>query len=311
MDWQIVSIACFFVLAISAVSTRIVVQRNKKKALRNRVEALVPLSMPVAVNTEQAPVTKLLPSQTDSQVRKMIDLAGWNAQPQELLMGSVCLFSGTAVALFALFDANPLLCVVAGLCLASIPWIFLAVKANSVRQKLTFQLPNALDLMVSVLKSGYSLPQAIKAVANEMPQPCAREFGEILHRINLGQGLSEALTYTVAKYGSFELDLLRRAFAIHAEVGGSLSELLEKTNKTLKERIKLKRHIEVLTGPSKLSATIVGLLPFVMAGGFYLVSPSYLSPILTTRVGNVLIVIALVLQMIGVFVMRRLASFKV
>ncbi len=311
MDWQILSAAVLILLAISVVSTRVIVQRNKSKALRSRVEGLVPLAMPVTVNTEIAQATKFLPVQAESQIRQMIELAGWNVQPQEVLLGSLCLLAGVGVALFVLVQAPALICLVGGGVSASIPWLSLAVTAHRVRQKLTFQLPNALDLMVSVLKSGHSIPQSIKAVSNEMPKPCGREFAEVLHRINLGQTLPEALSYTVARYGSFELDLLRRAFAIHAEVGGSLSELLEKTNKTLKDRIKLKRHIEVLTGPSKLSAIIVGLLPFLMAIGFYLVSPNYLAPILTTRMGNVLIAMALVLQLIGVLVMRRLASFKV
>jgi tight adherence protein B len=315
MDLQLIAAALFLLLIISVVSTRIAVKQRNKRVLRNRVQELIPLTT-VASSAIAEPVAVaesefLLPAGIDVRVRQWIELAGWNARPLDVVISSVCIGALVGTALFVLLSVNPFLAVIPALMVAVVPWVCLFVQAQRTKRKMSMQLPNALDLMVSVLKSGHSIPQSLKAVANEMPQPCGREFGEVLHRVSLGQSLSEALTYTVARYDSFEIDLLRRAFHIHSEVGGSLAELLDKTNKTLRDRIRLKRHVETLTGPSRLSAIIVGLLPFVMAIGFFIVAPTYLEPLFKTKMGQVLMTVGLILQTSGYLIMRRMANYKV
>jgi tight adherence protein B len=199
----------------------------------------------------------------------------------------------------------------AGACLATVPAIAVAVRSSKRRVKFSEQLPDAIDLMVSVLRSGHSVPQAVKAVADELPDPCGTEFGELAHRMNLGQTLSDALVYSSLRLRSYELDLIRRAVTIQAEVGGSLAELLERTNWTLRQRLKLVRQVRVLTAQSRLTAVIVALLPAVMAAGLNYVSPDYLRPLLATEPGRLLLVAAVFLQLLGLFVMKRMSNMKV
>lgn len=302
------------IVAISVVATRVVVKKRTKDQLRSRVADFIPLAKKAvatpAAKTE-ADQVQFIPTWLQTWIARRMELAGWNAEPTDLILGTVCLLAVSTSVLHLVLNLHLAFSLLISLILAALPATILAMQANRTRQKLAMQLPNALDLMVSVLRSGHSLPQSIKAAANEMPNPCGREFGEVLHRVNLGQPLPEALSYTVARYESFELDLLRRAFHIHSDVGGSLAELLEKTNSTLRERIKLKRHVEVLTAPSKLTSWIVAALPFVVAGGCFMLAPDYLSPLLSTRIGNALVAVALVLQLTGLLILRRMASYKV
>src|SRR6185503_14900452 len=88
---------------------------------------------------------------------------------------------------------------------------YLVVRARSEKMRLKFQtqLPNAIDLMISVLKSGHSIPQAVRSVSEEIAEPCGQEFSEVFGRMNLGQSLPDALLSSVAKWDSFELDLVR------------------------------------------------------------------------------------------------------
>lgn len=309
--WTVAGI--FVLLAASIAATKIVVEQRVKQQLRARVTEFVPMELPAAPLPE--PRTQKsnfsLPEWIEQPLLARLALAGWNARPDDLLLGSLCLFAGVLTALFVGMQVPLIFAVLVSSMVACIPFVCVFAQSQRTKKKMTLQLPNAIDLMVSVLRSGHSIPQSIKAVANEMPDPCGREFNEILQRVNLGQSLSEAMEYTVARYGSFELDLMKRAFHIHSEVGGSVSELLEKTNKTLRERIRLKRHIDVLTTPSKLTAIIVGCLPFILAIGFYLMAPNYLTPLWTTRMGQIFMVVALFLQLVGILIMQRLASFKV
>ncbi|MDZ4836482.1 MAG: type II secretion system F family protein [Candidatus Melainabacteria bacterium] len=210
-----------------------------------------------------------------------------------------------------LFDWHMLACLVAGLVLAIAPVFLLLAKRSARRTKFVNQLPDAIDLMISILRSGHSIPQAVKTVGDESPSPCGDEFKEVIQRMNLGQPLAKALFYSCEKYQSVELDLLRRAVSIQSEVGGSLAELLDKTNSTLRQRLKLVRHVGVLTTQSKMTAVVVGLLPVFMAIGLQFLSPNYLTPLLDTQLGNILLLVAVVLQIFGIVLMRKMATVKV
>jgi len=215
------------------------------------------------------------------------------------------------VSIAMMFRFDPLIAGLVGLVLSMVPLIFVLAKRAALRKKFTEQLPDAIDLMISVLRSGHSIPQAVKTVSEELPAPCGAEFAQVMQRMNLGQPLSEALVYTCDKFRSFELDLMRRAIAIQAEVGGSLAELLDKTNITLRQRLKLVRQVTVLTAQSRLTAIVVGLLPIFMAIGMQIINPGYLQPLLETNFGKTLLIVALVLQVVGIFVMKNMSTVKV
>jgi tight adherence protein B len=195
--------------------------------------------------------------------------------------------------------------------LSAIPILVLLVKKAGRRKKFIEQLPDAIDLMISVLRSGHSIPQGVKAVGQEVPAPCGPEFMEVLQRMNLGLQLPDALSYSCSKFSCHELDLLRRAFAIQSEVGGSLAELLEKTNTTLRQRLKLVKQVAVLTAQSRLTMVVVGALPIVMAIALNAMNPRYLLPLMESELGKTLIAAAVALEIVGLVIMKKLATVKV
>jgi tight adherence protein B len=208
-------------------------------------------------------------------------------------------------------DWNILLALLCSPMLALLPIIAVKAKAESRRVKFSEQLPDAIDLMVAVLRSGHSVPQAVKSVALEVPSPCGDEFETVLHRINLGQALPEALINSSKRFRSYELDLMQRAVAIQAEVGGSLAEILEKTNFSLRQRIKLARQLRVITAQSRLSARIVGLLPIVLAVGLNALNPGYFDALLKDKMGQMLLVGAIMLELIGVYTMEKMSTMRI
>ena len=215
------------------------------------------------------------------------------------------------LAIASTLGLNVTIAAVIGCILASLPIVYLKVKRAQIRTKFISQLPEAIDLMVSVLRTGHSVPQAVKTVAEELPAPVGGEFAQVLQRMNLGQTFSQSLLYTCEKFTSFELDLIRRAATIQAETGGSLAELLEKTNSTLRQRLKLVRQVGVLTAQSKLTATVVSLLPFAMAALLQYLSPGYLNPLIQSQLGQMLLCGAMILMLIGALIMRKMATVKV
>ncbi len=237
-------------------------------------------------------------------------LAGFSARGRAFLSLSLLLMLLPPAAAFAL-DCYVEASLAVGVAAATLPFVWVVWAGNARRIRFCEQLPDAMDLMVSVLRSGHSVSQAVKAVAEEMPDPVGAEFAQVVQRMNLGQPLSEALSYTCARFRSFELDLIRRAVTVQAEVGGSLAELLDKTNQTLRARLKLVRQVRVLTAQSRLTALIVGLLPLVLGMALNAMSPGYLQPLFSTETGKMLLMLAVGLEVIGLFVMRRLSTVRV
>lgn len=215
------------------------------------------------------------------------------------------------ICLAPILGLDPLLCGVIGIVLCVVPIILVWSRAEARRTKFCEQLPDAIDLMVAVLRSGHSVSQAVKAVSDESPAPCGQEFEAVLHRMNLGQPLAESLVLSSKRFRSYELDLMRRAIKIQNEVGGSLADLLDKTNGTLRQRLKLARQVKVITSQSRLSAQIVGFLPVVLAIGLNTLSPGYLQSLYEDPLGRCMMCVAVFLQMFGLYVMNRMSTMKV
>jgi tight adherence protein B len=243
-------------------------------------------------------------------VNLTIAQAGMQTSLQSFIFITIILFL-SPLAIASTFQLDALLALVIACLLAALPTGYLKFKRAQIRKTFVTQLPDAIDLMISVLRTGHSIPQAVKTVSEELPAPVGSEFKQVMQRMNLGQPLSQALIYSCEKFASFELDLIRRAATIQAETGGSLAELLEKTNSTLRQRLKLVRQVGVLTAQSKLTATVVSMLPFVMAATLQYLSPGYLEPLFQSGLGKLLLSGALVLMIIGAFLMRKMATVKV
>lgn len=320
MTLDTVLIASAFLTVVAGIFiAKILRYRRQKRHVAQRLAQLFPkdLARPYLFSLlkekrleKYFSVERTLQKTVFAKIDLLIEQSGSSTTKQNLGLMIACLFLLPVVVTSALaFD--PLFGMLAGTVLASFPICILFWKRSQLRKKFVTQLPDAIDLMVSVLRSGHSIPQAVKTVGEELPEPLGKEFLEVQHRMNLGQPLSQALVYSCEKFASFELDLIRRAATIQSETGGSLAELLDKTNGTLRQRLKLVRQVTVLTAQSRMTGTIVSLLPFVMAVCLHYLSPGYLNPLLQTDFGKALLMGSLLLMVVGAFIMRRMSTVKV
>ena len=313
----LIAIGVVLCLIGGLTATRIWRTRNDAILVRGRLAALFeeaqPTDLSMALEATQPDWLVSFKQRIPilASIERSIDLVGWKISLNRMVATSAVLLVLPAVLVAAVSELPVLPFVAVGALLAFAPYFYLNMLAEKKRNKFIEQLPDAIDMMISVLRSGLSVPQSVKAIGDEMPAPCGPEFFEVLQRINLGQTLPESLMYTAERYSVFELDLIRRATSIQMEVGGSLAELLDKTNSTLRQRIKLKRQVSILTAQSRLSGHVISILPFVLAIAFQILNPGYLRPLYETNVGRLFVVLALVFQFIGMLVIRRLATFRI
>ncbi|OLB78109.1 MAG: hypothetical protein AUI14_14140 [Actinobacteria bacterium 13_2_20CM_2_71_6] len=239
-----------------------------------------------------------------------LDRAGIDLRPAEwlLLRLGVAVLTGILGAL-----ALPLL---PGLVLgAVIGWFgtsgYRRLRAARRARRFGDQLPEALQLVVSALRSGFSFPQAIAALAQEGEEAVAGEFGRALAEIRLGGELEEALLRVAERNASTDLAWLVMAIRVQREVGGALSEVLETAVETMRERGRLRRHVRALSAEGRLSAWVLAGMPILLAAFMFTSRREYLRPLYTTPIGITMLASAVLMMGVGIFWMSRVIRVEV
>ncbi len=132
-------------------------------------------------------------------------------------------------------------------------------------QRFIDQLPDMLNLMVNGLWAGYSTMQAMEAVSKELPSPISDEFRRVVQEMQLGIPMENSLDNLLRRIPSDDLDLIITALNVQREVGGNLAEILEVISFTIRERIRIKREIQVLTAQVMYSGRVLALMPIVLS----------------------------------------------
>jgi len=145
------------------------------------------------------------------------------------------------------------------------------------------QLPDTLSLWVNALRSGYSVLQAMEAIAKDAPEPTMTEFQRVVREVQIGIDMPDALDHLLERIESEDLDLVVTAVNIQREVGGNLAEILETISGTIRERIKLKGEIRVLTSQGRMTGGLISFLPIVLALFLNGVSPAYMGQMFESR----------------------------
>jgi tight adherence protein B len=148
-------------------------------------------------------------------------------------------------------------------------------------------------------------------VAEELGEPIGTEFEKALHEINFGVGVPEALKNLPNRVDCPDLRFFIISVVIQRETGGNLAEVLSKIAYLIRERFKLQSRVKVLSAEGKLSAIILIAIPFVIALALAVLNPGYIKTLFVDPVGKVLVGFALVMMVIGIFVMKRMIQIKV
>ena len=196
------------------------------------------------------------------------------------------------------------------LCTA-IPY-FLVARTKAARlEKIEQQLPDALDLMGRSMRAGHAFPTALKLVGEEMSDPLADEFRTVFDEVNFGVSMSDALMNLAARVPSTDLRYFVIAVLIQRETGGNLTELLSSISAIIRDRLKLLGQVRVLSAEGRMSAWVLGLLPFGSAALMNIVNPEFMSVLYTDPAGQKMVGIALSLLVVGIFFIRKVIRIRV
>jgi len=188
----------------------------------------------------------------------------------------------------------------------------LLVKFKAGRRQAAFadQLDDSLQLMASSLRAGHSLLRAVDAVSQDAASPTAEEFARIVNETRVGRDLGDSLDEVAERMGSEDFTWVAQAIAIHREVGGNLAEVLDAVGHTIRERNAIRRQVKALSAEGKLSALVLGALPFAIIGFISMTNPSYLHKFTESVMGYGMLAAVVVLMLVGGFWLKKTVAIK-
>lgn len=247
------------------------------------------------------------------RLENWIRQAGMNWAPAQLIATSLVLalfgaLIGTQVRVLLLPGLSSI-----GLAAAFAAFPFLLVNRRRARRLALFerQFPEALDFLARALRAGHSISASLELLSAETPPPLGPEMRIVYDEQNLGAPLEVALRRLAARVPLMDVRFFVSAVLLQRQTGGNLAEILRNLARVIRERFQLKGQVKAMSAHGRITAAILAVLPVATMLGLMLLAPDYLKGMASDQHGRYLIAAAILGQITGYFLMRRITHIKI
>jgi tight adherence protein B len=228
------------------------------------------------------------------------------------LLGYCVLSTLLVFGLALILGAGPLLALATVPLGLPLPYLFVVMTRERRSRKISEQLPDALDMMARSLRAGHALGSSFKMVASEMPPPISIEFARAFEEQNLGIPFDRAVAQMTKRApNNGDLKIFAVCVIVQKETGGNLVEIVEKIADTVRQRYRFYGKLNTLTAEGRMSSYILGALPILTALFISFVNPPYARLLISDKLGNMVLLYAVVSWLIGFLWMRRMSKVTV
>jgi tight adherence protein B len=241
---------------------------------------------------------------------RWIEQSGTNASISGIILIAIGLGVGLAL-LTAMLTGSMWAWVIGAVIGVVLPFIVLNVKRNRRMRAFEEQFPEGLDLISRALKAGHAFATGMKMCADEMPEPVGPEFRKTFDEQNFGLPMKDALENLTLRMPLLDVRFFATAVLIQRETGGNLSEILENLAHVVRERFKILRQVRVYTAHGRFTGYVLLALPAVLCIALSFINPDHMNLLFRHRIGQMLLVVALVLQMIGYIWIKQVIKIEV
>lgn len=249
-------------------------------------------------------------SETGRQLQAELLRAGMLLRPSEfLIISGICAITGGVIGVelgHSLFF---------GLLLFGVgaigPYMQMKSRQGQRQKRISGQLPDALDLLSSSLRSGHSFLRGLQVVVTQMGPPITEELERAIDEVRLGQSLELALGHILDRTGNYDLELVISAVQTQLSIGGNLAEIMDNISDMIRERVRLAGEIAAATAEGRMSALILGGMPFGMAFLINVVSPGYITPLFHSPLGLILLGVAGGMMLLGILIIRSMLNIDI
>jgi tight adherence protein B len=240
----------------------------------------------------------------------MIQQAGltWGLDSFLLLSVGLAVALGFAVLLVTRFPALSVFGAALG---AYLPYFYVKRKAIARINAFEGGLPEAIDLLGRAIRAGHPLSSGMKMVADETQEPIAGEFQRTFEEQRFGLPFDDAVQAMADRVNLVDVRILVTAILIQREVGGNLAEVLDNIASVIRARFTIRRQLRVYTAQGRFSGYVLAVLPIAVGTIIYMLNPEYMSILWTHKIGKLMLVTAIVLQLIGYAWIRKIINIEI
>ncbi len=175
----------------------------------------------------------------------------------------------------------------------------------------SLQMVDALQLLSNGIRAGLSVPQAIGMIVDEMPPPISQEFNVLLQQNRIGVPLEECFENLAKRVPLEDNDMFVSSVNILRETGGNLAETFDTIVDVIRERVRLQQKVDTFTAQGMFQGMVIGAMPYGLGLIYYLQDPASMTPLFTTVIGFVMLFVAVLFDLAGIYVIMRIVKIKI
>jgi tight adherence protein B len=240
----------------------------------------------------------------------MIAQSGVKTTPSAIIMISLVMAAAVGF-MTSLFAANPFAAPGAAILAAMAPFFWLMHRKTKRMKRFEEQFPEALDMLSRAIRAGHAFQTAMGMVADELPDPVGPEFKKTFDQQNYGLPLKDALNELSERLKMLDVRFFVTAVMIQRDTGGNLAEILDNLAHVVRERFKILRQVRVHTAHGRFTGYVLLALPAALAVALQFINPEHMGLLLHERMGQMMLMGAIVMQTLGYFWIRKVIKIEV
>jgi tight adherence protein B len=282
--------------------------KNKKKVVKAGPQSVI--------QTQEAAPTRISQMLVDKyklgpKILEFLEQAGLKWPPARLVhLCMVCLGAGTAAA-WLLLPLPHVFAIAVGLLAGAGPVIYVWFKKRSRLRRFEELFPETLEFISRSMRAGHAFSVSLEMIHREFQEPVSGEFRRTFEEHNLGLPIEVALQKLSKRVPSLDVHFFVSAVLLQKRTGGNLAEILDKLAYIIRERFKLRGRIRAVSAHGKMTATALSCIPIAVAVLMFYTNPSYVEFFFKDDVGNMMLGGAVLLQLIGYGVMKKIVNIEV
>ncbi len=194
---------------------------------------------------------------------------------------------------------------------AIVPYSYASYRRTKRFQKFEELFPEAIDTLARAVRAGHAFTTALELIANEVAEPVSSEIRKLFEEQKFGMPVRDALVNLSVRVPLVDVKFFVTAVMLQRETGGNLAEILDNLSYMIRERFKIQRQVRVFTAQGRLTMLLLMALPPIVVVAMEAMNPSFIQPLFNDPLGHTAIVIAITLQTIGYFVIRKVIQIQV
>jgi tight adherence protein B len=224
----------------------------------------------------------------------------------------LCVVSGMLSGIIALsFSRRPDIGFAAMVIGFLLPYSYVSYRRNKRFEKFEELFPEAIDTLARAVRAGHAFTTALEMITNEVNEPVAGEFRQLYEEQKFGMPVRDALLNLTERMPLVDVKFFVTAVMLQRETGGNLAEILDNLSYVIRERFKIQRQVRVYTAQGRLTMALLMGMPPIIIVTMLVLNPSFIHPLFADPLGHTLLVVGIVLQTIGYFVIRRIIRIQV